>query len=378
MIGLRVHISGSASADCETALLDTAHAFISSFTREVVDQGAGLVLGAGAEPVGNTGRPCIFDWTALEAIADLPDPASGWPVARPDRFVVVSTQRGLEKVPGTRDPTWRKCCARSDFTLELGPPGWRMAGVIRERQLAKGDILLAVGGGAGVEHLAELYVDEGKPVIPLYAELGAFNDDGTGGSRRLYGDAVSDPTRYRLAMCDGLGSSTARLSPLRLTTGTDPTALAHDVAAFIRDLRPRPAFYVRLLNSAHAEFPAVERFFREVVDNAVVERGFTPYEIGRDRPTAAFVNVEIFEQLHRAGLVVVDLTGVRPNCTMELGYALGRRRRTVLSAKAGTSLPFDEDKLPTFFWTDDGTRDEQVARYLGWFDRYGDLPAIVQ
>jgi hypothetical protein len=71
--------------------------------------------------------------------------------------------------------------------------------------------------------------------------------------------------------------------------------------------------------------------------------------MGRARPESAFMNTEIFEALHRAALVVVDLTGVRPNCTMELGYALGRRRRYVISAQTGTKLPFDEDKLPTYF-----------------------------
>src|SRR5881628_3643438 len=131
MVGLRVHIAGSASADCEGALLDTAHAFISSFAQETAARGGGLVLGAGDEPVGDAGRPCIFDWTVLEAIADFPDPAPAWPVRRPERFVVVASQRGLEKVPGTRGPILTKCLARSDFSLELAPPGWRMAGVIR-------------------------------------------------------------------------------------------------------------------------------------------------------------------------------------------------------------------------------------------------------
>ncbi len=51
----------------------------------------------------------------------------------------------------------------------------------------------------------------------------------------------------------------------------------------------------------------------------------------------AFMNVEIFEALHRAGLVIVDLTGVRPNCMMELGYALARRGRIVISAKQVTT-----------------------------------------
>ncbi|HEX5309166.1 MAG TPA: hypothetical protein VFW38_08830 [Solirubrobacteraceae bacterium] len=56
------------------------------------------------------------------------------------------------------------------------PPVSRVSpGIIRERQLSHSDILIVLGGGAGVEHLAELYWREGKPVVPVWARLGAFN-----------------------------------------------------------------------------------------------------------------------------------------------------------------------------------------------------------
>jgi hypothetical protein len=69
----------------------------------------------------------------------------------------------------------------------------------------------------------------------------------------------------------------------------------------------------------------------------IVERGFTPREMGRQTPETALMNAEIFNVLHRAALVVVDLTAMRTNCLMELGYALGRRRRFVISAQDGAS-----------------------------------------
>lgn len=252
-----------------------------------------------------------------------------------------------------------------------------MAGIIRERQVLRGDILLPLGGGAGVEHLAELYREEGKPVVPIYTELGALYNDGKGGSRFLYERALADIDAF-FRLKDGSGSAAARLTSLRLTAGSDAAALATATANLLADLRPRLAFYVRLLASDHDDFGDVERFFRGVVDSVVVERGFIPREMGRGRPNAAFMNVEIFEALHRAGLVIVDLTGVRPNCTMELGYALARRRRTIISAKKGTMLPFDEDKLPTYMWEDQGTPDARINSYRDWFDQYSELPPIVE
>ena len=313
----------------------------------LIERGHGLVLTATGEPTGESGLPCIFDWTAFAAFATAADPGPGWPPLRPQRFVAVGTQRGLEKIRDKRRDTWECCQVRSDFELVVAPPGWRMAGIIRERQVARGDVLLVLSGGAGGEHLAELYRDEGKPVIALHAELGALNEDGRGGGTALHEKALANPDAF-FRLRDGVGNAAGRLSALRLDAATDVEALARTTCDLIDDLRPPTAFFVRLLDTSASEYPAVERFFRDVVDEVVTLRGFTPREMGRGRPETAFMNVEIFATLHRAALVVIDLTGVRPNCTMELGYALGRRRRFVISAQTGTRLPFDEDKLPTY------------------------------
>ena len=133
-----------------------------------------------------------------------------------------------------------------------------------------------------------------------------------------------------------------------------------------------------MLDTDDPDHVPVERFFRDVVNHVVSEREYMMLEMGRGKPEAAFMNVEIFAALHRASLVIVDLTGMRPNCTMELGYALGRRRRVVISAKAGTKLIFDADKLPTYFWEDTGPVDERRTAYRNWLDQYSELPPIVE
>lgn len=376
MRGHRVHITGSAATDAGKDLIAAAHSFVRALSAETIARGGGLVLGAGDEPCDDAGQPYIFDWTALEVVADAADPAPAWPDLRPERFVVVASQRALDKIPARRTETWKRCRQRSDFGLTVAPPGWRMAGIIRESQVLRGDILLVLGGGAGAEHLAELYRDEGKPVVPVQAELGAYSQDGNGGSRFLHGRAIANPDDF-LRLREGSGSAAARISGLRLRADTDTDALARQAAELLADLRPRPAFYVRLLDTSHADYPPVERFFRDIVDEVVTQGGFTPYEMGRGSPQAAFINGEIFQAIHRAGLVVVDLTGARPNCMMELGYALARRRRVVISAKKDTRLPFDADKLPTYIWDDTGTRAERAEAYRQWFDRNSDLPPIV-
>ncbi|MGD9734943.1 MAG: hypothetical protein AB7V58_04945 [Solirubrobacterales bacterium] len=375
MPGLRIHLTGSAAIACEDGLLANAHAFTRRLCERLISADEGLLTGAGGEPVGDADLPCIFDWTALETIAEAPRPDPNELSLTPVRFVAVASQSGLEQVPEGRKDTWRACRGRVDFKLETTPPGWRMAGLIRARQLLNGDVLIVLGGGAGGELLAQQYREEGKPVIPIHSDLGALNDDGKGGGRYLHEKALSEVDRF-FRLRDGTGDAASRLSFLRLDTDSDPDELAAAAVALIGDLRPRPAFYVRLLDPDHPDFREVESFFREVVDPVAEEKGYRPDEMGMHRPEDPFMNVEIFKRLDCASLVVVDLTGIRPNCMLELGYALGRRRRFLLSARKGTHLPFDPDKLPTYFW--DPATDVCGCRtgYAEWFDLYSESPPI--
>ena len=374
--GLRVHIAGSAAIDADGELLEHSHEVVRKVASRVINAGAGLVVGAGGEPVGESGLPCIFDWAVLEAIARAADPAPNWPAERRARFVVVTSQRALERIPDRRQSVWDKCRIRSDFDLVTSPPGWQMGGTIRAKQVQMGDVLVAIGGGAGTEQLAELYVDEGKRVVPLHAELGAISGDGNGGSSFLHTRALNDIKPF-FDTLPGAGSATAWLSKLKLARSANSETTAADLFYVLDNLTPPTAFYVRLVAPDNDLFQPVEKFFRRVVDPVIVEKGFRRHEVGLDQPLSAFLNVEIFQTLHRAGLVVVDLTAVRPNCLMELGYALGRRRRVVVSAIRGTPLPFDQDKLPTYLWEDKGKMAARLATFREWFEGHIDMPPLV-
>ena len=119
--GFRVHLSGSAAKNCDAPLLEAAHRCVRAVCDELIGRGGGLVLGVGDEPVSTEGLPCLFDWTALEVIADAHDPAPQWPGLRRERFVVVASQRSLDKIPAARASVWERCIGRSD------PSGGMMA-----------------------------------------------------------------------------------------------------------------------------------------------------------------------------------------------------------------------------------------------------------
>lgn len=370
---LRVQIAGSAAIDADGERLRNAHATIATLVHTIADRGYGLVVGVGGEPLGEAGEACVFDWTIIEALAGVPDQPEA---SRNARFVVVGSQSAITNIPEHRRALWDKVTGRRDLALKLSPPGWRIGAIVRQNQVRMGDILVALGGGAGVEHLATLYSQDGKSVVPVRTGLGALSQDGIGGADHLQELALSAPAGF-FQMKDGAGDPATRLHRLDLGSARSGAELGVAIADVVGDLRARPAFYVRLLAGNVPEYAQVEQFFRNAVDPAMTTLGFTPHEIGREDPVDAFLNVEIFRGIHYAGLVVVDLTAVRPNCLMELGYALARQRRVVVSAREGTKLPFDEDKLRTFFWTEANAWDETQRQYELWCERTMSIPPIV-
>lgn len=115
-------------------------------------------------------------------------------------------------------------------------------------------------------------------------------------------------------------------------------------------------FAVRLLNDSHPQFKAVDDFFHGVIKPVVEdELGFELVTVDGADNTEPFINQEIFNSLHRSSVAVVDVTGERPNCFIEMGYALGRGLPTMVTAEKATLLPFDTKPVPTFPWSETET-----------------------
>ena len=139
----------------------------------------------------------------------------------------------------------------------------------------------------------------------------------------------------------------AALAEIATRGGAVPaTDIADRAIALLGKIARPNAFYVRLLNAKHPKFAPVESFFRNVVDPLVEEAGMSRVEIGTDKSDHAFMNVAIFESLHFASLAIVDVTGERDRCFIELGYALGNASRILVTAEEGTKLPFDQEMVP--------------------------------
>lgn len=380
--GRRIHIAGSAARDTDHELLGYAHKLVRELVRTLGREGAIFTLGAGGEPLADPGDEkspaIIFDWTALSTLHDLLDDDRVEAQGPEGRLIsTVATHKTEGQVPESRRGIWRGLREADAVRLEYTRPGWTFGAVRREMQARQGDILIALSGGQGVEHLAQTYAVSGKPVIPLDLNLGSSTNDGSGGAARLATEALTRPDRLLK-----VGDSEAAADLLSRTSTRNGDAPVQDIVSAVRRLilalEPPSTFYVRLLDESDPEFEHVERFFRYVVDPTVKKLGYSSNEMGRGTTEQVWMNKAIFDALHRSSSVVVDLTGLRNNCFMEYGYALGRRLPVMLTARKGTKLPFDTSAIDCHFW-DDGTDDEmRIFKFEQYWRRNKDRPPLVE
>jgi hypothetical protein len=380
-VGRRIHIAGSGNRTTERGLLEYGHEIIARLADSVLVNGASLIVGLGREPLSDendaSSPALVFDWTVLERTGAFVQ-AGGAPATEQGPLIAaVASSRTEAQIPQQRQELWQQLRHAGAVQLDFLDAGWS-SGAVRRQHLARlGDVLIILSGGEGVEQLAELYVQAGKPVIPLDLDLGASTEDGAGGASRLHARALTTPSEFvRLVDPSQAGVLLSNLSSRGGQRRAEDVVGA--IEKLIAALQPPSVFLVRLLNTGLPEYDSVERFFRNVVDPVVRELGGVPFETGSDRTEYAWMNEEIFDALHYSSVAVVDLTGLRNNCFMELGYAMGRGLRVIVTAMNGTRPPFDAQMIPHHFWEDTSDDDARRKALKEFWTKYIDRPQLVR
>lgn len=381
--GRRVNIAGSASTQTNEELIRYGHQLLGQTVRGILRHGGGLVLSAGKEPRASLhpdAPSLVFDWTVLEtAAACFTDGSCHWPASAGVPLIVVISEKSEREIPDERRGLWNALLKSGLMKVESIMPGARAAAFLRDVQAQRGDILLTLGGGTGVEHLIGLYQDRRRPVIPLDLPLGASRNDGTGGSESAAQRARNKPENFFTLQTDKQDRAAGWLSLISTRDGTAPLGeVVPELLDLLQALERPYVFYTRLLNTTHEAFPRVEAFFRLVVDPTIEALGFKRIDMGIDPSQHAFMNVGIFADLHYASAVIADFTGLRPNCFIEAGYAFGHGIRVIATAEQGTQIPFDTYSVIHHLWNPNQRDVERKASFLEFWQNNIDRDPLMK
>lgn len=362
LFGRRIHITGSIDKDPSVASAENVEAtreFITELVTQLMQKGATFVVPVDAEPLRNSDNfPICFDWLVWETInSNLAKRHSGFPMPL---AIAVQHHKTEEQIPEEFQDLWDGL-RESDFIKIENAAEWNMASKRMEAQARWGDILIAVGGDEGVLYLANLYHEAGKPVIPLNFPL---CEQGKG-ARKLFSYGLNSSITKRLFNTGGAKDAHTWLNLINFPKRKPTSERVPIFIDLLESLNRPKAFAVRLLNPDHSDFVDVENFFETVVDPVISqELGYELVTIGSKHVyESASVVQDIFSNLHKSSIVISDITGERPNCFIELGYAFGRNVPTILTAKKGTSHPFDVSVFSGHHWEAEGSVDNKRKRF---------------
>jgi len=376
LFGRRIHIAGSIVDEAAVATTDDVHAareLVAGLVKELVKRGANFVIPVDAEPVRKCdGLPICFDWLIWKTIKDN---LAMRPANVPGSLAVaVQHHKSENQIPPDYADLWDELRASPLVKIE-NAAHWNMNCKRMEAQARFGEILVALGGTEGVLYLANLYHDAGKLIVPLNLPLCPE----TTGARRLYNFGLASSQSRRLFRVADDGDAHDWINKIRFPTRQ---AIANRVAVLVELLetleRPR-AFAVRLLNPDLPDYADVQDFFDVVVQPVVEdELGYRLVVIdGRQAYDHARIDQEIFAKLHRSSVVLADITGARPNCFLELGYALGRGLPTMVTAREGSILPFDITTFSGHHWKATGTAEDRRRAFREHWQAIRNRPSLV-
>lgn len=376
LFGRRIHFAGSIVEDIAVAAGDDvrlARDLMTDLVKELVRRGANFVVPVDAEPKRKAdGLPICFDWLIWQAIrhnltrrpADAPGPLA----------IAVQHHKNEDQIPAEFVDLWDDLRSSSLVQIE-NAAHWNMNSKRMEAQARFGDVLVPLGGTEGVLFLANLYHDAGKPIIPLNLPLCPENT----GARRLYNFGLTSHQTRRLFQIADDGDAHHWLNRIRFPARQATAERVADLVELLESLERPRAFAVRLLNPDLPEYADVQDFFDTVVQPVVEsELGYRLVVIdGRQSYDHARIDEEIFAKLHRSSVVLADITGARPNCFLELGYALGRSLPVMVMARVGASLPFDITTLSGLLWSTNGSAEERRRAFREHWKAIRNRPPLV-
>jgi len=379
LLNRRVHLAGSIpkeAVDVSASDIQDARMYVAMLVERLIRDGATFVVPVDADPIRADGQPMLFDWLVLQSIRQhahlRPTEAQhgGQPLV-----VAVQHHKNELQIPPEQLDLWRYFKDAPNMMRLESAHRWNMNSKRMDIQAKHGDILITLGGDEGVLYLADLYNEAGRPVIPLNANLTARDR----GSLRLWDMAIPADETRRFFRVDAPHQEHDLLQRTTFATQDPVDRRVDALMQLLRALRRPLAFAVRLLNSDHPLYRDVENFFSAVVKPVAEEFGYAFKVIDGTHLETSDLTQEIFQNLHNSGMAIVDMTGERPNCFIELGYALGRGLPVLINARKGTAVPFDVNHISANFWDPEGASiPQQIEQFRSYWKANEERRPIVE
>jgi nucleoside 2-deoxyribosyltransferase len=199
-------------------------------------------------------------------------------------------------------------------------------------QMQQADAVILVGGFDGTFRAANWARIANKPLLPFTAFGGA--------AQKIYAQELNEFDQKYSGLVERLEYE--QLNSVK----SDWDEHAADLIALAEKVAQSRSVLVIM---SYADLPELE----DAYDSFVQVCEDLGYRCERVTEANAGERIlpDILARIERAAFVIVDLTDLRPNVFYELGYADGLGKKAVITAKAGTELPFDVKDMPTICWS---------------------------
>ena len=223
---------------------------------------------------------------------------------------------------------------------ELGNPQLRVPEPI---QVA--DAVVIVGGFTGTHRAANWARICGKPLLPIPRFGGA--------AKKIYAEELSSlGERYSSRVPRNQFENLAQLT-------SEPKDFARTIVSLAEKLQASNSVLVVMSFSGEPSLSDAYDSFQEVCKEYKYECNKIDDECDIPR-----IMPELLQKLAQCAFCIVDITEERANVYYELGYSDAAKRPIIVTAKKGTSLPFDVKDIPVVFWENQKGLKEQLRKRI--------------
>jgi len=324
-----------------TDLDDTAHAFISALSYQILNSMAAVIVTGGFKLDDNNPNAISTDMAALEGAVsyandtgtELKDCYEAW-IPEPT-LDSRSDNKEAERMTEQDGVTLRVMKGRT-------PLGRRLA------MVAGVDFIVTISGKVHTEVVIEQSLELGLPVLPI-PEAGGDSKDAI----EKHGD--------RIAAAFEPGALKQCLDLVKQNIGADPNTAARAVVELIGKAKLGRCLILLPYDDEHnATYPLIEK---------AVSRHMVPLRLDR-LPRSDAIYSSFADSIRSSAAVTADITVLNDNVMYEIGYAHGLGLKPLLYTRTAARL----DDLPVYFRTlnvrlasDENPLDVLIDEYLTSF-----------